>query len=68
MKRFCLVIGMAATILIGGAQVFAASLTSVGVLNPASPYSDVKAISRDGTYAVGGSKDSAGAYSRTCGR
>lgn len=57
MSKRSLVLAALAAGLIGAAPVFAASLVSVGVLDPTNPYSDVKAISRDGTYAVGGSKD-----------
>lgn len=57
MSKRCLVLAAVTAGLIGVAPIFGASLTSVGVLDPTYPYSDVKAISRDGTYAVGGSKD-----------
>jgi len=39
---------------------FGSSLTSVGILFPAQPYSEVRAVSSDGSYVVGASKDASG--------
>jgi len=40
--------------------IFAASLTSVGVLDSDNPYSEIRAVSQDGTYVVGTSTHSSG--------
>jgi hypothetical protein len=45
----------------GGATAFGSTLYSIGVLNPTNAYSEVRAVSQDGTY-VAGVSTSAGAY------
>lgn len=56
--RAALVTGLAFAAISGSA--LASALYSIGVLNPELPYSEVRAVSQDGTYAVGTST-SAGA-------
>lgn len=46
-----------------GTPALASSLTSIGVLNPARPYSEIRALSQDGTYAVGTSASAGAEYS-----
>jgi hypothetical protein len=45
---------------VAAAELQAAALFSVGVLDPASPYSELRAISSDGDYAVGTSRAPSG--------
>ncbi len=51
-ERFLLWVAMA--VLAGGMPAFgAASLSSIGVLDPGTPYSEIRAVSQDGSYVVG---------------
>ncbi|HOW19410.1 MAG TPA: PEP-CTERM sorting domain-containing protein [Phycisphaerae bacterium] len=54
MKKERLLLWAAMAVLVGGMPAFgAASLWSIGVLDPNTPYSEPRAVSQDGTYVVG---------------
>lgn len=60
-SRVRIAVLLAATFAFGTAtSVLGQALYSIGVLDPASPYSELRAISQDGTYAVGTSRSATG--------
>jgi uncharacterized membrane protein len=58
--RLVAVLAVAAAANGAWSPVFGSSLTSIGVLDPAQPYSEVRAVSSDGSYVVGASKEASG--------